>query len=253
MSIETPSWNTGAVHASVRRRAIVLRIEVIGDDLDLARRRAADAAAGGAAGAADWGALDVLGDDAAVRPGARQRREVDPRSRAIRRASGDALIRPPPGSGGPAPRRRCRPPTAQAPRPPLGPGGRSGCLGRSGSASPARAPRRRAAVVAAVPITAIVEPTSTSPSATTILSSTPSKSDSTSCVTLSVSSSYSGSRFVTASPSALSQRTIVPDSMPWPSRGSLTSVAITSPRAARAAARGSRATEFMVVIMLTRR
>ena len=40
-----------------------------------------------------------------------------------------------------------------------------------------------------VPISAIVEPTSVSPSRTTIFSRTPSTSDSTSCVTLSVSSS----------------------------------------------------------------
>ena len=39
------------------------------------------------------------------------------------------------------------------------------------------------------PITAIVFPTGTSPSATAIFSSTPEKSASTSCVTLSVSSS----------------------------------------------------------------
>ena len=73
---------------------------------------------------------------------------------------------------------------------------------------------------------AIVAPTATSPSATTIFRSTPSASASTSWVTLSVSSSYSGSFFLTGSPSRLSQRTIVPDSMPCPSRGSLTSVAI---------------------------
>ena len=74
-----------------------------------------------------------------------------------------------------------------------------------------------------------VVPTSTSPSATTIFRRTPSDSASTSCVTLSVSSSNSGSPFATASPSVLSQRTIVPDSMPWPRRGSLTSVAIATP------------------------
>ena len=78
------------------------------------------------------------------------------------------------------------------------------------------------------PMMPTVVPTSTSPSATTIFSRTPSDSASTSCVTLSVSSSKRGSPFVTASPSVFSQRTIVPDSMPWPSRGSLTSVAISS-------------------------
>src|SRR5262249_4808793 len=76
------------------------------------------------------------------------------------------------------------------------------------------------------PITATVWPTSTSPSATAILSRTPDASASTSCVTFSVSSSYSGSPLSTVSPSAFSQRTIVPDSMPCPRRGSLTSVAI---------------------------
>ena len=35
MSAETPSWNTGAAHASVRRRAIVLRMEVSWIYLDL--------------------------------------------------------------------------------------------------------------------------------------------------------------------------------------------------------------------------
>src|SRR6185312_11873071 len=58
---------------------------------------------------------------------------------------------------------------------------------------------------------------------------TPDASASTSCVTLSVSSSYSGSPFSTLSPSDLSHLTIVPDSMPWPRRGSLTSVAIVAP------------------------
>ena len=64
-----------------------------------------------------------------------------------------------------------------------------------------------------LPMTPTVVPTSTSPSATTILSRMPSASASTSWVTLSVSSSYSGSRFATASPSDFSQRTIVPDSI----------------------------------------
>src|SRR4029079_17607249 len=78
---------------------------------------------------------------------------------------------------------------------------------------------------------ATVCPTGTSPSATAILSRTPAASASTSCVTLSVSSSNSASPFPPASPSDLSQRTIVPDSMPWPSRGRMTSVAIGEPLA----------------------
>src|SRR6266567_422827 len=74
------------------------------------------------------------------------------------------------------------------------------------------------------PITAIVLPTSTSPEEIAIFRRTPDASASTSCVTFSVSSSYSGSPFSTASPSDLSHLTIVPDSMPWPRRGSLTSL-----------------------------
>ncbi len=72
---------------------------------------------------------------------------------------------------------------------------------------------------------AIVSPTGTSPAGTAIRSRTPLASASTSCVTLSVSSSKSGSPFATRSPSDLSQRTIVPASIPWPSRGRMTSVA----------------------------
>src|SRR4029453_19471052 len=75
-------------------------------------------------------------------------------------------------------------------------------------------------------MTATVRPTGTSPSSTEILRSTPEASASTSCVTFSVSTSYSGSPFSTRSPSCLSHRTTVPDSIPWPSRGSLISVAI---------------------------
>src|SRR5207245_4626440 len=44
-----------------------------------------------------------------------------------------------------------------------------------------------------------------------------------------VSSSYSGSPFSTVSPSDLSHLTIVPDSMPCPSRGSFTSLATYGP------------------------
>jgi hypothetical protein len=69
-------------------------------------------------------------------------------------------------------------------------------------------------------------PTGTSPSGTTIFSSRPPASASTSCVTFSVSTSNSGSPFSTRSPSDLSQRTTTPDSIPWPSRGSLISTAI---------------------------
>src|SRR5436190_20607354 len=71
----------------------------------------------------------------------------------------------------------------------------------------------------------MVSPTGTSPASTAIFSSVPAKSASTSCVTFSVSSSYSGSPFSTCSPSCLSHLTIVPDSIPCPSRGSFTSLA----------------------------
>src|SRR5436305_10586729 len=77
----------------------------------------------------------------------------------------------------------------------------------------------------ASPITAIVWPTGTSPDSTAIFSSTPLASASTSCVALSVSTSKSGSPFSTRSPSDFSHLTIVPASMPWPRRGSLTSLA----------------------------
>ena len=55
-----------------------------------------------------------------------------------------------------------------------------------------------------LPIKAIVWPTGTSPSGSAIFSSTPRSSASTSCVTLSVSSSKSGSPFSTVSPSDFS-------------------------------------------------
>src|SRR6185436_10718934 len=75
----------------------------------------------------------------------------------------------------------------------------------------------------------IAVPTGTSPSGTTIFSRTPEASASTSCVTLSVSSSKSGSPFSTLSPSDFSQRTIVPASIPWPRRGRMTSLATDRP------------------------
>src|SRR4029453_15058962 len=78
------------------------------------------------------------------------------------------------------------------------------------------------------PTAAPLWPAGTSPSSTEIFRRTPEASASTSCVTFSVSTSYSGSPFSTRSPSCLSQRTTVPDSIPWPSRGSLISVAISS-------------------------
>ena len=71
MSAETPSWNTGACHASVRRRAIVFRVEVSCDDLDLRQPGRASGRRGPARHGR--GLLDVLGDDPPVgaRPGRR--------------------------------------------------------------------------------------------------------------------------------------------------------------------------------------
>ena len=73
MSALTVSWNTGACHAAVSRRAIVLRIDVSGTD----SISPAGTAAGAAAGAGDRAALDVLGDDPALGPRAGQRMQVD--------------------------------------------------------------------------------------------------------------------------------------------------------------------------------
>ena len=73
MSTAIVSWKTGTVHASVSRLAIVLRIDVSGHDLDLARRGLRS----GAARAADLGALHVLRDDPPLGPGAAELREVD--------------------------------------------------------------------------------------------------------------------------------------------------------------------------------
>src|SRR5919198_3713567 len=101
----------------------------------------------------------------------------------------------------------------------------------SGSSSPSGLSSPSGTSSPSSPMTAIVWPTGTSPSWMAIFSRTPEKSASTSCVTLSVSSSYSGSPFSTESPSDLSHLTIVPDSIPCPSRGSFTSLAIATYRA----------------------
>ena len=90
MSALTVSWKTGASHAAVRRRAIVLRMFVSGTDSISPVGTAA-----GAAGAADWPRST---SSAMIRPSGpvpcSARRSI-PRSRAMRRASGDALMRPP--------------------------------------------------------------------------------------------------------------------------------------------------------------
>ena len=192
MSTETWSWKTGICHASVRRRAIVLRMFVSSRRSTspgaAARRRSCGR------GRPHLRPLDVLGDDPALRAGARQRRELD-----------SAL------AGDPAGERRRLDPAAVLRR--LLP--RLGDLLCSAAAALAllfarRAGRafflrilvdllRGARAVAAddgsgacspsSPMNAIVSPTGTSPSATAIRSSTPEASASTSCVTLSVSSS----------------------------------------------------------------
>ena len=83
MSAETPSWKTGADHASVRRRAIVLRIDGELHDLDLGRRPGATAAAGAAARRSGGGAFST--SSARIRPsgpGARRAPPGRPRARA---------------------------------------------------------------------------------------------------------------------------------------------------------------------------
>src|SRR5439155_19193263 len=163
-----------------------------------------------------------------------------PRSRAIRRASGEALIRPPlsadgcltSATGSPMPAAARRPRSRSSSR--ARPGDPSARASSSTCSAPAPLPEACSGSTSlgisspCSPITAIVLPTGTSPSATAIFNRTPEASASTSCVTLSVSSSYSGSPFCTSSPSDFSHLTIVPDSIPCPSRGSLISVAIPS-------------------------
>ena len=95
MSIETPSWKTGADHASVRRRAIVLRVAVIVTTSNSASGRRRPAAAAAVA-ASPTGAFST--SSATIRPSGPVPASAvrsTPRSRAILRASGDALIRPP--------------------------------------------------------------------------------------------------------------------------------------------------------------
>ena len=91
MSALTVSWKTGACHAAVRRRAIVLRIFVSGTD--------SISPVGTAAGAADGAAASPRSTSSAtMRPSGPVPRSDEssmPRSRAMRRASGEALMRPP--------------------------------------------------------------------------------------------------------------------------------------------------------------
>ena len=94
MSAETPSWKTGALHASVRRRAIVLRIEVSGT-VSTSPAGSAEGAVDAAAGAAAPEAARST-SSARIRPSGPvpwSDARSTPRSRAMRRASGDALRR----------------------------------------------------------------------------------------------------------------------------------------------------------------
>ena len=92
MSADIEIWNAGAAHASVIRFATVLR-----SDVSSTRSIPAAGAAAGAAFAGPETAARST-SSATIRPSgpvpASAARSM-PRSRAIRRASGDALIRPP--------------------------------------------------------------------------------------------------------------------------------------------------------------
>ena len=78
MSAETPSWKTGACQASVRRRAIVLRV-------DVSCTTSTSAGAAGATGAALPGTTAACSTSSAtiapVRTGAGDRGEIDARAR----------------------------------------------------------------------------------------------------------------------------------------------------------------------------
>ena len=197
MSTVIPSWKTGACQASVSRRAIVLRID---DSCCTSMPSDGNAAVGSATGAPDAAVRST--SSATTRPSgpvpATALRSM-PRSRAMRRASGEALMRPPFSPEGclisatrslisadarrprslSCSRARAGEPSSSGspdtPRPaePFP----AGSLGSSSTCSPCS------------PMTAIVLPTSTSPDEIAIFRRTPDASASTSCVTLSVSSS----------------------------------------------------------------
>ena len=189
MSADIEIWKAGACQASVIRRAIVLRSEVSGTR-STSPVRSATAATAGAVAARSTSSATIRPSGPVPRSEARS----IPRSRAIRRASGDALTRPSARAGCGASTsarllgavRRGRACRARAPR-----------RARARETPPPAAPRRPRLGSASgaetcspsSPITAIVCPTGTSPSATAIFSRTPEASASTSCVTLSVSSS----------------------------------------------------------------
>ena len=198
MSTVSPSWNTGACHASVSRRAIVFRI----DENCCTSTPSVGAAAVAAVGAGPAEAALRSTSSATTRPSgpvpATALRSM-PRSRAIRRASGEALTRPPLSSDGCLSSVTCSLIPAEARRPRsrsssrAGPGEPSSWASSSTSTSFAAASSSPAGSAATSspcsPITAIVLPTSTSPAETEIFKRTPEASASTSWVTLSVSSS----------------------------------------------------------------
>ncbi len=193
MSADMEIWNAGASHASVMRRAIVFRIwfSFTTSTSPLGARAPAD---GAALTAPDAEARST--SSATMRPSGPVPRRAEssiPRSRAMRRASGDALTRPPfvlstlcSGSDGPS-GASSRPRSRSSSR--SGAGEPSSCasssetsVGSSASPSGTSSP--------CSPMTAIALPTSiSSPSPARILSRTPEASASTSCVTFSVSSS----------------------------------------------------------------
>ncbi len=93
MSADIAIWKAGAAHASVIRRAIVLRNDVS------STRSTAPLGRGTTAGAAGADVTSARSTSSAtMRPSGpvpRSRERSMPRSRAILRASGEALIRPP--------------------------------------------------------------------------------------------------------------------------------------------------------------
>ncbi len=178
MSAVMAIWNAGADHASVMRRAIVLRIELNGTVSTSPGGTSAAAAATAPVPARSTSSATIRPSGPVPRSDARS----IPASFARRRASGDAFTRPPSRAGAGA---GCSS-GAGSSRAGSGAGSSAGSsalgaeplpLGSSGTSSPAS------------PITAICLPTSTSPSATRIFNRIPEASASTSCVTFSVSSS----------------------------------------------------------------
>ncbi len=175
MSASTVSWNAGTVHACVSRRAIVLRMLVSGRRSTSAETGAA--ATGTAAGAGPACARST--SSATIRPSGpvplSWARSI-PRSRAMRRASGDALMRPF---------------TVVAAAGAATGAGAASATGSTaaGSGAAFTSAATSGTLSSFAPMKPIVRPTGTSPSVTAIFSRTPVASASTSCVTLSVSSS----------------------------------------------------------------